>query len=107
MAYLLKVLLGECLPFNNMRYFQEMQTYFPRLFDARYLADLVKNLKGGLLEVAGLLEVTTPYSNHSAASNSYVTGLVFFKLRTMFFEGTIDEKLNGLQHALEGVITRQ
>eukprot|EP00043_Microstomoeca_roanoka_P015460 m.154958 g.154958 ORF g.154958 m.154958 type:complete len:265 (+) comp16264_c1_seq7:251-1045(+) len=106
MAYLLKILLGEYLPFTSSEYFEWMRLYFPRLYDVRYLADSVKNLKGELSDIAEQLKVPRLLPSHMAGSNSYLAGASFFKMKEMFFEGIIEEKYNGVQHLLEDVMPR-
>ncbi|EGD82093.1 hypothetical protein PTSG_02773 [Salpingoeca rosetta] len=104
MAYLLKILLGEYLPYNSREYFENLFLYFPQLYDVRYLADSVKNLKGELLEISEHLKIPRMQGNHSAGSNSYLAGMAFFRMRQSYFEGVIDEKFNGVQHLLEGAM---
>lgn len=54
-----------------------------------------KTLKGGLQEVADELGVQRFGPQHQAGSDSMLTGQTFFKMRSMFFEGMIDNSRFG------------
>ena len=60
-AYLLKVLTAQNLPSEESDFFDLLKLYFPNIYDVKYLMKSCKSLKGGLQEVAELLEVK--YSN--------------------------------------------
>lgn len=51
-----------------------------------------KSLKGGLQEVADDLQVPRIGPQHQAGSDSLLTSATFFKMRSKFFEDTIDPK---------------
>ena len=56
-AYLLKVLTAQNLPSEESEFFDLLKLYFPNIYDVKYLMKSCKSLKGGLQEVAELLEV--------------------------------------------------
>ena len=56
-AYLLKVLTAQNLPSEESDFFDLLKLYFPNIYDVKYLMKSCKSLKGGLQEVAELLEV--------------------------------------------------
>lgn len=58
-AYLLKVLTAQNLPSEESEFFDLLKLYFPNIYDVKYLMKSCKSLKGGLQEVAELLEVCT------------------------------------------------
>ena len=56
-AYLLKVVTAQNLPSEESEFFDLLKIYFPNIYDVKYLMKSCKSLKGGLQEVAELLEV--------------------------------------------------
>jgi CCR4-NOT transcription complex subunit 7/8 len=90
-GYLLKLLTNQNLPQEESEFFELLKLYFPNVYDVKYLMKSCKNLKGGLQEVADLLEVERIGPQHQAGSDSLLTGLTFFKMTEMFFEDAIDD----------------
>ncbi|KAI5630991.1 CAF1 family ribonuclease domain-containing protein [Phthorimaea operculella] len=60
------------------------------VYDVKYLMKLCKNLKGGLQEVADQLELRRVGPQHQAGSDSHLTGMAFFKIKEIFFDGNIE-----------------
>ena len=56
-GYLLKVLTADNLPAEESDFFDLLRLYFNNVYDIKYLMKSCKSLKGGLQEVAELLEV--------------------------------------------------
>lgn len=90
-GYMLKILTNVNLPSEESEFFELMRIYFPNIYDVKYLMKSCKNLKGGLQEVADLLEIERIGPQHQAGSDSLLTGAAFFKMREMFFEDNIDD----------------
>jgi len=90
-GYLLKILTCINLPLDEKSFFCLLRLYFPCIYDVKYLMKSCKNLKGGLQEVAELLEVKRIGPQHQAGSDSLLTGLTFFKMTELFFEDAIDD----------------
>ncbi|PBC34520.1 CCR4-NOT transcription complex subunit [Apis cerana cerana] len=90
-GYLLKLLTDQNLPQEESEFFELLRIYFPTIYDVKYLMKSCKNLKGGLQEVAEQLEIQRVGPQHQAGSDSLLTGMVFFKMREMFFEDNIDD----------------
>lgn len=100
-GYLLRLLTCADMPSNERDFFDVLRVYFPVLYDIKYLMKSCKTLKGGLQEVADELGVVRIGPQHQAGSDSLLTGQTFFKLRSMFFEGIIDnERFNGMLYGL-------
>jgi hypothetical protein len=59
-GYLLKLLTCKPLPAQEDEFFELIHTYFPCIYDIKYLMKSCKSLKGGLNELASDLEV--PFS---------------------------------------------
>lgn len=100
-GYLMRILLGEDLPSSESEFFELFQVYFPIMYDIKYLMKSCKTLKGGLQEVADDLQVKRVGQQHTAGSDSLLTGQAFFRMRSLFFEGIIDkDKYNGMLYGL-------
>uniref|UniRef100_T1IQB6 poly(A)-specific ribonuclease n=1 Tax=Strigamia maritima TaxID=126957 RepID=T1IQB6_STRMM len=90
-GYLLKLLIDQNLPSEEVDFFDLLRIYFPSIYDVKYLMKSCKSLKGGLQEVAEQLELERIGPQHQAGSDSLLTGAAFFKMREMFFEDNIDD----------------
>merc|ERR1719516_16366 len=73
-GYLINLLTNQNLPKTEADFFEQLKTYFPNVYDVKYLMKSCKNLKGGLQEVANELEVTRVGPQHQAGSDSLLTG---------------------------------
>lgn len=56
-GYLLKLLTCKPLPLSEPEFFELLRTYFPAIYDIKFIASNCDNLKGGLNKLAELLEV--------------------------------------------------
>jgi len=56
-GYLLKILTCSPLPAQEDEFFDLLKTFFPCIYDIKFLMKSCKNLKGGLQELANDLEV--------------------------------------------------
>jgi len=90
-AYLLKLLTCKPLPQDEEEFFADLQLYCPRLYDMKYLMRFCEELKGGLNKLAEDISVERVGAEHTAGSDSLLTQATFFKLRSLFFEGELDE----------------
>merc|ERR1719511_485052 len=90
-GYLLSLLTNVNLPEGETEFFETLKIYFPNIYDVKYLMKSCKNLKGGLQEVAEMLEVERIGPQHQAGSDSLLTGATFFKMTQEFFEDAIDD----------------
>jgi len=91
-AYLLKIMTCEPLPPDEATFFDLLHTFFPAIYDIKYLMKSCKNLKGGLNDLADSLDVQRIGPQHQAGSDSLLTCGVFFKLRQSYFDGIVDDK---------------
>ncbi|CAO3612540.1 unnamed protein product [Mucor fragilis] len=91
-GYLLKVLTCSVMPADETEFFELLRTYFPCIYDIKYLMKSCKNLKGGLQDIADDLQVARIGPQHQAGSDSLLTCTTFFKMRQMFFEDRIDDQ---------------
>jgi len=90
-GYLLSILTNINLPDGETEFFELLKIYFPNIYDVKYLMKSCKNLKGGLQEVADMLEVERIGPQHQAGSDSLLTGRAFFKMQEIYFEDELDD----------------
>ena len=84
-------------------FFDLLKTYFPVIYDVKYLMSSIDNLKGGLNKLADDLKVERVGPMHQAGSDSLLTSATFFEMRTVYFDGKLDEaKLSGILFGLGG-----
>jgi len=100
-GYLMRLLTCQDIPEQERDFFELLRIYFPVFYDVKYLMKSCRTLKGGLQDVADDLNVHRVGQMHQAGSDAMLTGSAFFKMRSMFFEGMIDdERFNGMLYGL-------
>jgi CCR4-NOT transcription complex subunit 7/8 len=80
-AYLLKLLLNDYLPDNEVDFTNQLSLYFPNHYDIRVICKNNDKLTGGLNRIAQSLQVKRTGEIHQAGSDSYVTVNVFHKIK--------------------------
>ncbi|KAH8430553.1 CCR4-NOT core DEDD family RNase subunit POP2 [Aspergillus melleus] len=123
-GYLMKIMLCTSLPENEEQFHTLLNIFFPSLYDIKYLmkhagrnqavndtpltpaaAQILANLgqKSGLQDIADELGVKRVGIAHQAGSDSLVTGEIYWKMRQLVFNGTIDKsKYSGQIWGLNG-----
>jgi CCR4-NOT transcription complex subunit 7/8 len=91
-GYLMKILTCKRLPLDEDEFFSELKLYFPQFYDIKFLMKACDGLKGGLNKLAEDIEVERIGPEHQAGSDSLLTQATFFKMRSLFFEGCMDEE---------------
>jgi len=91
-GYLLKLLTCSPLPSEESVFFDLLHTYFPCIYDIKYMMLSCDNLKGGLQKIAEDLDVERIGPMHQAGSDSLLTAATFFKLVEVYFNGALDQK---------------
>lgn len=86
-GYLLKLLTCRALPVDESEFLQLMRTYFPRLYDIKFLVNGMSNYSGGLQKIADELQLERVGPMHQAGSDSLLTARAFFRLATLRFNG--------------------
>jgi CCR4-NOT transcription complex subunit 7/8 len=87
-GYLLKVLTCQALPEEEDEFFDLLKTYFPNVFDIKYLMKFCEGgLHGGLNKIAETLDVQRIGPQHQAGSDSLLTSAAFLKLAKRYFSG--------------------
>jgi CCR4-NOT transcription complex subunit 7/8 len=93
--------MREPLPGDESAFFELIRSFFPCIYDIKYLAKSCKNLRGGLNDVSDTLGVKRVGPQHQAGSDSLLTGTSFFKMRELHFDGCIDNnKYQGVLYGL-------
>ncbi|KAH9539674.1 hypothetical protein CY35_15G069600 [Sphagnum magellanicum] len=87
-GYLLKLLTCQNLPSREQDFFVLLRTYFPSLYDVKYLMKFCHNLHGGLNRLAEQLEVERYGPSHQAGSDSLLTSCTYRKLKEGYFDGS-------------------
>jgi CCR4-NOT transcription complex subunit 7/8 len=117
-GYFVKLLTNVSLPTTEETFFELLRTWFPTVYDIKYMMRASKVLKGGLQDVADDLGVWTSLyiptlthtafvkvmrigSSHQAGSDSLLTAATFFKMRELYFGDRIDDpEYNGKLYGL-------
>lgn len=121
-AYLVKMLWCQPLPADEDTYRHLVNLFFPNVLDVKFLwrhankllnkgvigsqaATILQNLgqKSGLQDLADELGCQRVGTQHSAGSDAWLTGSVFWELRKKIFDGQIPEDMNGQMWGLTGV----
>lgn len=121
-AYLIKMLSNKELPEDEETYRELAKIYFPKSLDVKYLwrhatnlvrrgaigsqaTNILNNLgtKSGLQDLADELGCQRVGTSHTAGSDAWLTGDVFWKLKDRVFDGTIPDDMNGQMWGLTGV----
>jgi len=91
-GYLMKILTCKRLAAEEDDFFSELKLFFPCFYDIKYLMKACEGLKGGLNKLAEDLEVERIGPEHQAGSDSLLTQATFYKMRSLFFEGIMDDE---------------
>lgn len=121
-GYLVKIMARQQLPNDEEEYLRLVRTWFPRIYDIKYLfrhaqrqnargltnqqASNVINAIGsrsGLQDLADELGCQREGRPHTAGSDAWLTGLVFWQMRNKIFDNSIPEELVGMIWGLSGV----
>lgn len=105
-GYLIKLLTCSPLPAEEPRFFELLHTYFPCIYDIKYMMTSCDGLKGGLQKLAEDLRVERIGPMHQAGSDSLLTAQTFFELKRQWFHDYLDDAkyvgyLYGLGTAME------
>ena len=121
-AYLVKLMRPELLPDDEAQYREFVKIFFPHIFDVKYMlrkaqkllqqgtltaqaTNILTNLgtKSGLQDVAEELQCQRIGIQHQAGSDAWLTGSVFWQMRTKIFGGNIPDDIDGEMWGLTGV----
>ncbi|KAK4569943.1 CCR4-NOT core DEDD RNase subunit [Recurvomyces mirabilis] len=121
-GYLIKLLSNDALPASQGDFFELVKTFFPRLWDIKSLlrhAQRQNQLgrmgvegnrvlstlgqRSGLQDLADELGCTRVGLPHTGGSDAWLTGQVFWAMRSKIFGGNLDEELADQIYGLHGV----
>ena len=92
-GYLLALLTSKNLPTTEAEFFEVLKTYFPNVYDVKYIMNSTKSLRGGLQEVANTLDISRVGRQHQAGSDALLTGQAFFRMKDTYFDDNIQDSL--------------
>lgn len=121
-GYLVKIMFPKAMPDGENDYLELVRLWFPRIYDIKFLfrhaqrqaqrgvlntqaSNVINALgqKSGLQDLADELGCVREGRPHTAGSDAWLTGLVFWQIRQKIFEGQIPEELVGMIWGLSGV----
>lgn len=113
-GYLVKIMFPAQLPENEDSWLEFVRTFFPRIWDIKFLFRHAQRLaqrgvlnqqgtaiinamgaRSGLQDLADELQCSRVGQSHTAGSDAWLTGLVFWQLKQKLYSGTIQEEHNG------------
>lgn len=86
-GYMYRVLANKPLPDSEDGFLDETKILFPNLYDIKYMKHEFEELRGGLSRLGDLLSLDRIGQQHQAGSDSWLTGLAFFKLVETYLPG--------------------
>jgi len=90
-GYLLKTLTCRELPLDEPGFMDLLHTYFPCIYDVKFMMTAVEGMYGGLSALADTLQVDRIGPMHQAGSDSLLTAQTFFSLVKKHFAGSCDD----------------
>ena len=90
-GYLVKTLTCKELPMEEAAFLDLLHTYFPCIYDVKYMMTAVEGMYGGLSALADTLQVDRIGPMHQAGSDSLLTAQTFFSLVLKHFQGSCDD----------------
>ncbi|KAF2093940.1 ribonuclease H-like protein [Rhizodiscina lignyota] len=125
-AYLIKLMWAQPLPMDEEQYRKLVKIFFPNLYDVKFIlrqaqrflmnpsqraqvsqagVGIISSLgtKSGLQDLADELGCQRTGTQHTAGSDAWLTGQVFWQMRNKIFDGQLPEDMNGQMWGLTGV----
>jgi CCR4-NOT transcription complex subunit 7/8 len=90
-GYLLKTLTCSELPLEEPAFLELLLTYFPCIYDVKYMMTSVEGLHGGLSSLAETLAIDRIGPMHQAGSDSLLTAQTYFGLINKHMNKTCDD----------------
>ncbi|SMR56720.1 unnamed protein product [Zymoseptoria tritici ST99CH_1A5] len=121
-GYLIKLLSNDALPADQSDFFHLVTTFFPKLWDIKFLLRhaqrqrlqnrlsaeglrVVDSLgtKSGLSDLAEELGCSRVGNPHTAGSDAWLTGAVFWAMKSKIFNNVLEDELADQIYGLHGV----
>ena len=108
-GYMYRVLANTHIPDSEDGFLSDTKVYFPNLYDIKYMKHEYEELRGGLQRAGDLLGLDRIGQMHQAGSDSWLTGLCYFKLLETYLHGKdIPSLFNNILYGLgESVNTEE
>jgi hypothetical protein len=87
-----RALANTPLPDSEDGFLEDTKLYYPKLYDLKFMLEDFDNLKGGLSRIGEALGLDRFGQQHQAGSDSWLTGLAYFKLIDLYLYGKDIEK---------------
>jgi len=113
-GYLVKIMFPAAMPEGEEPFIEFVRTFFPRIWDLKFLfrhaqrqvqrgvlgqqgTNIINAIgqRSGLQDVADELGCARVGTSHTAGSDAWLTGLVFFQMRQKVFGGQLPEDMIG------------
>uniref|UniRef100_A0A0N4ZNB6 poly(A)-specific ribonuclease n=1 Tax=Parastrongyloides trichosuri TaxID=131310 RepID=A0A0N4ZNB6_PARTI len=106
-SYLIKAILCRQPPEDKEKFFSLFKTLFPSCIDIRVMLDQPGPssvlLRGGLQEIASMLQVERIGAQHTAGSDALLTAKTYFTIKQRFFNNNWDEVFKKIRCELSGL----
>lgn len=121
-GYLVKIMFPAAMSEREEQFIEFVRTFFPRIWDIKFLfrhaqrqaqrgvlgqqgTNIINALgtRSGLSDIAEELQCSRVGTSHTAGSDAWLTGLVFWQMRQKLFNGQIPEELNGMVWGINNV----
>lgn len=121
-GYIIKVLTSDMLPADQHEFFEKVKIFFPNLWDIKFIlrhaqrmqaqgrltADASRILtdlgqRSGLQDLADVLGCHRVGQAHTAGSDAWLTGSVFWAMQSKIFNKEMPQELAGQIYGLHGV----
>lgn len=108
-GYMVKLFIDFCLLEEEYEFFYILNFFFLFIYDVKYLMKSCKNFKGGFQEVVDQLDLQRIGRQYQVGLDLLLIGMVFFRMKELFFEDSIDDvKYCGWFYGLGiGVVQKQ
>ena len=92
-GYLVRLQMHFNLPLSEFDFLEKLYLHFRRIYDVKYLISSCKYLCDNLDDVATQLQINRTGPKHYSGSDALLTGRVFFKIKSWYFENMINDKV--------------
>jgi CCR4-NOT transcription complex subunit 7/8 len=90
-GYLLKTLMCTELSMEEPQFLEMLTTFFPCIYDVKYMMTAVEGMHGGLSSLADTLQINRIGPMHQAGSDSLLTAQTYFALLKKHFNSVCDD----------------
>jgi CCR4-NOT transcription complex subunit 7/8 len=85
-GYIYRILANTPIPDSEDGFLDDIKCYFPNLYDIKYMKHEFEELRGGLSRLGDMLGLDRIGQQHQAGSDSWLTGLAYFKLLETYLQ---------------------